>query len=280
MGSLKDPKTLIPHINPDKDCSQEICTIFCRQWCKYIILPSPPPPSNHGGATLSPVVIVIVTLIGALFLLIGCYFIISRYCSRNYRSSVLLRQWVDDPETRELESGVDGLHRVEDHSDYVPWIVIGKGLDERFIKSISVCKYKKEDGLVTCTDCSVCLGEFQEEESIKLLPKCSHAFHVYCIDTWLKTHLNCPLCRANVCFDVKFSTPVSPPLPAAVMTSESGERDVTFEIGEEPRMKMKRSKSMDCLYQARVSVARVVFFDQTQEATKQEDGIRGTVVRL
>lgn len=48
------------------------------------------------------------------------------------------------------------------------------------------------------SDCSVCLSEFQENERLRLLPECSHAFHVPCIDTWLKSHSNCPLCRAFV----------------------------------------------------------------------------------
>lgn len=48
------------------------------------------------------------------------------------------------------------------------------------------------------SDCAVCLSEFEEEERLRLLPKCSHAFHVPCIDTWLKSHSNCPLCRAGI----------------------------------------------------------------------------------
>jgi hypothetical protein len=72
------------------------------------------------------------------------------------------------------------------------------GLDEAVLKSITICKYKKGDGFVEGTDCSVCLGEFQENESLRRLPKCSHAFHLLCIDTWLKSHASCPLCRANI----------------------------------------------------------------------------------
>ncbi|XP_076937246.1 RING-H2 finger protein ATL52-like [Bidens hawaiensis] len=241
MGYLKDPKTWIPNIFP-KNCSQNICTIYCPKWCKYIILPPPPPPplviGDIGGTTtLSPVVVVIITLIGSIFLVMAYYFMIYICCSRNNQSSsmMLTREVSYDLETHEpegLEARVDVHDQDNDHLNYVPWLVMGKGLDEEIIKSITVCKYKKEDGLFTCTDCSVCLGEFQEDESIKILPKCSHVFHVYCIDTWLKTHLNCPLCRANVCCDVKSSQPVSPPpLQLPVMTAESNTRNDSTNLG-------------------------------------------------
>ncbi|CAH1453454.1 unnamed protein product [Lactuca virosa] len=283
MGSLKDPKTWIPHINP-KDCSKKICNIYCTKWCKYVILPSPPPPAPQddlGGAKLSPAVIVIISLIGSFFLLMGYYVVISRYCLRNNDSSVSLSTSTENQETHDPERGVDG--HGEDHHDpliYVPWLVLGKGLDEALIKSITICKYKRGDGLVLCTDCSVCLGEFQEDESIKLLPKCSHAFHVYCIDTWLKTHSNCPLCRAKVCCDIKAPPLISPPPPPPpprpppppppVMTSDLEGRDVAIEIGEEGFRKIKRSKSLSYLCQTRASVAEVMFFDQAEEMAQQQ----------
>ncbi|GMH17179.1 hypothetical protein Nepgr_019020 [Nepenthes gracilis] len=28
------------------------------------------------------------------------------------------------------------------------------------------------------------------------MPNCQHAFHIPCIDTWLKSQSNCPLCRS------------------------------------------------------------------------------------
>ena len=72
------------------------------------------------------------------------------------------------------------------------------GLQQLVIDSITVFKHKKDEGLIEGTECSVCLNEFQEDESLRLLPKCSHAFHLPCIDTWLRSHKNCPLCRAPV----------------------------------------------------------------------------------
>ncbi|XP_061375717.1 E3 ubiquitin-protein ligase ATL6-like [Gastrolobium bilobum] len=52
-------------------------------------------------------------------------------------------------------------------------------------------------------ECAVCLSEFQDFDNIRLLPKCYHVFHPDCIDAWLLSHMNCPVCRARVtCGDV------------------------------------------------------------------------------
>ena len=45
--------------------------------------------------------------------------------------------------------------------------------------------------------CAVCLGDFEEGEELKTLPECMHSFHVLCIDMWLYSNSNCPVCRAD-----------------------------------------------------------------------------------
>lgn len=83
-------------------------------------------------------------------------------------------------------------------ADHPIWFITTVGLQQSVISSITVCKYKKYEGLIEGTECSVCLNEFQEDETLRLLPKCNHAFHLPCVDTWLRSHTNCPLCRANI----------------------------------------------------------------------------------
>ncbi|GJN11087.1 hypothetical protein PR202_ga29253 [Eleusine coracana subsp. coracana] len=48
--------------------------------------------------------------------------------------------------------------------------------------------------------CAVCLAELQygAGQARRLLQPCGHAFHQGCIDTWLRHHGTCPLCRAPV----------------------------------------------------------------------------------
>ncbi|CAD6225112.1 unnamed protein product [Miscanthus lutarioriparius] len=47
-------------------------------------------------------------------------------------------------------------------------------------------------------DCAVCLCEFADHDRLRLLPLCGHAFHVACIDVWLRSSATCPLCRTKL----------------------------------------------------------------------------------
>ncbi|TYH06009.1 hypothetical protein ES288_A08G124200v1 [Gossypium darwinii] len=42
---------------------------------------------------------------------------------------------------------------------------------------------------------SICLCEYQANETLRTIPNCSHYFHVDCIDQWLKLNATCPECR-------------------------------------------------------------------------------------
>ncbi|CAL0333256.1 unnamed protein product [Lupinus luteus] len=47
-------------------------------------------------------------------------------------------------------------------------------------------------------ECAVCLNDFKDDDTLRLLPKCNHVFHPTCIDSWLCSHVTCPVCRANL----------------------------------------------------------------------------------
>ncbi|XP_021715033.1 RING-H2 finger protein ATL52-like [Chenopodium quinoa] len=63
-------------------------------------------------------------------------------------------------------------------------------------------KYKSsqsEEGDSSCyEECVVCLSVFEEGEDVRELVRCKHSFHAPCIDMWLYSHFDCPLCRAPV----------------------------------------------------------------------------------
>lgn len=185
------------------------------------------PPSSSGESTvvkmtderhtLRPLVTILVgAVLAACFLLIALHILVRRY-SRRRRSGG--RGGVGatappPPQAPAPAEGGDGLRQdllvgIGGEEPYHVWYIKTVGLDETTIEAISVCPYKKGDGLVDGSDCAVCLGEFQEGEMLRLLPKCSHAFHIPCIDTWLRSHVNCPLCRAPIVAPPQNPTPPS-----------------------------------------------------------------------
>ena len=56
----------------------------------------------------------------------------------------------------------------------------------------------------TCTMCSICIDDFEEDEKLVLLPRCRHAFHRECLQPWLMERQGCcPLCKRGVIEDVE-----------------------------------------------------------------------------
>ncbi|KAK3226431.1 hypothetical protein Dsin_006293 [Dipteronia sinensis] len=66
-------------------------------------------------------------------------------------------------------------------------------------ETVSGLKYRKESHFKDIgSECPVCLSVFSDGEDIKQLSACKHSFHANCIDMWLNSQPNCPICRAAV----------------------------------------------------------------------------------
>ncbi|CAM8949076.1 unnamed protein product [Rhodiola kirilowii] len=48
------------------------------------------------------------------------------------------------------------------------------------------------------SQCTICLAEYGDEDSLRFIPFCGHSFHKNCIDIWLRQHATCPICRTSV----------------------------------------------------------------------------------
>lgn len=53
---------------------------------------------------------------------------------------------------------------------------------------------KEDDKLM----CSICIGEYEIDETITLTPGCKHMFHNTCIVAWLDTKMQCPFCKGFI----------------------------------------------------------------------------------
>lgn len=120
--------------------------------------------------------IIIVILIAALFLM-GFFSIYIRRCS-------------DSPSTN---AGLPVMHgRLG---------ITTRGLDSSVIETFPILEYsevKIHKIGKEVLECAVCLCEFEDTETLRLIPKCDHVFHTECIDEWLSLHTTCPVCRANL----------------------------------------------------------------------------------
>lgn len=92
-------------------------------------------------------------------------------------------------------------HNQYDYPALYSTTISSRGLNESTIQSIPIICYKKGDHDIqklSFNECAVCINEFQEGEKIRLLPNCLHVFHLDCIDVWLQSNANCPLCRSPI----------------------------------------------------------------------------------
>ncbi|CAI9787437.1 unnamed protein product [Fraxinus pennsylvanica] len=155
----------------------------------YFLIQPPTPPSfsvvHTSGFNLnnkvSPSILLIIIILAIIFFISGLLHLLVRF---------LLRPPNRDPDELEnvtvLQGQLQQLFHLHD-----------SGVDQSFIDTLPVFNYKAIIGVKDPFDCAVCLCEFESEDKLRLLPKCSHAFHMECIDTWLLSHSTCPLCRAN-----------------------------------------------------------------------------------
>lgn len=89
-------------------------------------------------------------------------------------------------------------------------IIASQSFENQNRNLLSSFKYKKEssDNMEESSqepgtgsreyECAVCLSVFEDGEEVRQLPRCNHSFHAPCIDMWLYSHFDCPLCRASV----------------------------------------------------------------------------------
>ncbi|XP_076925486.1 E3 ubiquitin-protein ligase ATL6-like [Bidens hawaiensis] len=137
---------------------------------------SPPPPSGYPYADFNPSIITIIVILVAALFLMGFF---SIYIRRRSNEGVSLR-------------GALSIRRVTAAS---------RGLDSSIIETFptfvysSVKEHKIGKGAL---ECAVCLNEYEDEETLRLIPKCDHVFHPECIDAWFENHVTCPVCRADL----------------------------------------------------------------------------------
>ncbi|XP_071724126.1 RING-H2 finger protein ATL39-like [Rutidosis leptorrhynchoides] len=147
-------------------------------------LPPPPPPDafTKFEASINPKMAVVLVILVIAFLMMGFLSVFVRRCAQRQL------QGRYDPPLALLGAG-----RLSRRS--------ARGLDAQVIKSFPTFLYSKVKGLRIgqgSLECAICLNEFEDDETLRLIPTCNHVFHPDCIDAWLNSHNTCPVCRANL----------------------------------------------------------------------------------
>ncbi|PHU20425.1 hypothetical protein BC332_11576 [Capsicum chinense] len=164
-------------------CAISLCfclLVVARATAQTDTLSSPPPPFSFDTKIKinPPTAIILVTLISVFFAM-GIVSVYVRQCAE--------RRFAIDFEFGDEDSRQRGAR--------------ARGLDIAVIASFPMFLYSDVKDLKigkSALECAICLNEFEDVESLRLLPKCSHVFHPCCIDAWLLSHVTCPVCRANL----------------------------------------------------------------------------------
>ncbi|PSS01787.1 RING-H2 finger protein [Actinidia chinensis var. chinensis] len=137
--------------------------------------PPPPPPPRTNIAPFKPSIAVVVGVLTTIFSITFLLLLYAKHCKRGqgYSGNSVGRV---PPSAARKNSGVD----------------------RTIIESLPIFRFGSLRGEKDGLECAVCLNPFEPAEVLKLLPKCKHAFHVECVDTWLDAHSTCPLCRYRV----------------------------------------------------------------------------------
>jgi hypothetical protein len=148
-----------------------------------------PPTFARSGAAFPIGIVIAIGFIITSSTLITYYFLVIRCWLRGGPGSGLLHRSRRDEHVERVSAVFFTDYEVD----------LPGGLDPDVVAALPVVKYRRARSASSgALECAVCLAEFAPGERLKQLPSCAHAFHVDCIDTWLRHNVSCPLCRTVV----------------------------------------------------------------------------------
>ncbi|CAL4965985.1 unnamed protein product [Urochloa decumbens] len=121
---------------------------------------------------------------------LAAFVVLLRYAAVLYANHLLATLCVDDSDD---DLPAAATRSVDDDGGAVRSCASSGGLDDTAIARLP-CFVSAG---ATATECAVCLGGVEEGETARALPCCTHAFHVRCVDAWLRLRPTCPVCRAT-----------------------------------------------------------------------------------
>ncbi|ESW34528.1 hypothetical protein PHAVU_001G160000 [Phaseolus vulgaris] len=215
-----------------------------------------PQPASNSASALPILAIIVPSIFVTVFILITYLTLLTKFFSNWHILNPL--RWIF-------------TLLIPQHEDQDPFMALSprmwsQGLDESAIREIPTLQFTKGDveKNQSAYGCVVCLTEFQDHDMLKVLPICKHAFHFHCIDIWLQTNANCPLCRSNIisgnthCPRDHIIAPSSSPQDSQLLSYVGSDEDfVVIELGGGehrealPQMQQERSDSRETIVESR-----------------------------
>lgn len=130
--------------------------------------------SSSAGSIFSPLLISMLGIVATSLAIIVYHFFLIKYCMNRQDSTTAAAEpapAAPDPPT---------------------------GVDEKLLLTIPIFTFSAVKREMDQEECVVCLGELEDDDMVRLLPNCKHAFHLSCIDQWFAAHASCPLCRSPI----------------------------------------------------------------------------------
>ncbi|ESQ34546.1 hypothetical protein EUTSA_v10007970mg [Eutrema salsugineum] len=155
--------------------------LFCSSFLLLLRLVAAQSGGSEEGSGFNPATAIVMIVLVSVFFVLGCITVCMRRCL-------------------EQALGIDD-GRSGDPGNWLNMRQTARGLDESVIETFPTFRYSTVKTLrigKEALECPVCLNEFEDEETLRLIPQCCHVFHPGCIDAWLRSNATCPLCRANL----------------------------------------------------------------------------------
>ncbi|XP_039787426.1 E3 ubiquitin-protein ligase ATL31-like [Panicum virgatum] len=191
--------------------------------------PQPSPPGIYddymsGQVHVSKAMIALLAAVVAVFVFIAFFTVYLRHCSGGYA----LRRDDDRGAAPNFDAFISRSRRQRRPH----------GLDAEVVEAFPTMKYAEARALQVgkggALECAVCLSEFEDEERLRLLPKCSHAFHPECIGEWLASHVTCPVCRCNLDPNKDTSSDEDASFPSIPVASSISSETAVERMGDGP----------------------------------------------
>nr|AFK47405.1 unknown [Lotus japonicus] len=147
------------------------------------------PTHQGGGLGINGFTYIIVFVIGLIFLLLSVGFACVRLrMSQSLNIFNILAGFppprtAGEEESQDMEQGLRDDHNMDNSFESYPKLLYSE-VEKRSDSSVSSC-------------CSICLGDYKEADTLRMLPDCGHVYHLACVDPWLKLHSTCPICRKS-----------------------------------------------------------------------------------